>query len=387
MTVSTFDVEQVVRERYTDGAHEREADLCCPVEYDPQYLAAIPIEVLERDYGCGDPSRYIREGEVVLDLGSGTGKTCFIASQVVGPSGQVIGVDMNHDMLALARRYCREVGDRIGWQNVEFRQGRIQDLALDLGALEAWLRDHPVTDGRGLAALEAEQARLRADQPLIGDESIDVIVSNCVLNLVSDLEKSRLFPEMFRVLQPGGRAVISDIVSDETVPESLKADPDLWSGCISGAMSETAMLEAFEAAGFYGIRILERGSRPWRTVKGIEFRSMTVEAFKGKDGPCYETNKALIYRGPWREVVDDDGHVFRRGVRAAVCEKTFVSMTAAPYTGEFETVLPHEPVDLAEAAGFDCSRTAPRHPRETKGMDYDVTTAANGPVCEGPECC
>jgi SAM-dependent methyltransferase len=245
MPDSMFDIEQAVTERYTTGAQKRELGLCCPVDCDPQYLAAIPEEVLERDYGCGDPSRYVREGEVVLDLGSGTGKTCFIASQVVGPSGRVIGVDMNPDMLGLARRYCDEVGDRIGWHNVEFRHGRIQDLS-----------------------------------PVIANGEIDVIVSNCVLNLVSDVEKARLFPEMFRVLKSGGRAVISDIVSDEVVPDSLKADPDLWSGCVSGAMTEAGMLEAFAEAGFHGIRILERAHRPWRTVKGIDFRSMTVEAFK-----------------------------------------------------------------------------------------------------------
>ena len=99
-----IDSELAVSDRYSGAAHEREEALCCPVEYDPRYLEAIPDEVLERDYGCGDPSAWLREGETVLDLGSGGGKICFIASQVVGPRGRVIGVDMNDDMLALARR-------------------------------------------------------------------------------------------------------------------------------------------------------------------------------------------------------------------------------------------------------------------------------------------
>ena len=104
-------------------------------------MRAIPQEVIERDYGCGDPSQYLRAGETVLDLGSGTGKICFIAAQVVGPKGRVIGVDMTDEMLDVARRNAPVVAERIGYANVEFRKGRIQDLALDLERLDAALRE------------------------------------------------------------------------------------------------------------------------------------------------------------------------------------------------------------------------------------------------------
>jgi arsenite methyltransferase len=103
-----------------------------------------------------------------------------------------------------------------------------------------------------------------------------------------------------RVLKKGGRAVISDIVSDEEVPEELQNDPELWSGCISGALTEEGFLAAFENASFYGIQILKRDRDPWRTVQGIEFRSVTIEAFKGKQGECFERNQAVIYRGPFK---------------------------------------------------------------------------------------
>src|SRR5439155_9502124 len=124
-------------------------------------------------------------------------------------------------------------------------------------------------------------------------------VSNCVLNLVEPRAKRQLFGEIFRVLKRGGRAVISDIVSDEDVPDHLQNDPELWSGCISGALTEEAFLKAFSEAGFYGIRILKFDEKPWRAVEGIEFRSVTIEAWKGKQGPCFERNQAVIYKGPF----------------------------------------------------------------------------------------
>jgi ubiquinone/menaquinone biosynthesis C-methylase UbiE len=377
-----IDVEQAVKARYSSAARAREEHLCCPTSYDASLLAAIPDEVLERDYGCGDPTRHLRPGETVLDLGSGSGKVCFLASQVVGPAGRVIGVDMNDEMLALARGAAPEVARRVGYANVEFRKGRIQDLALDLERVDRLLRDRPVRSADDLATLDHEFARLRTSAPLVANESIDVVVSNCVLNLVKREDKRRLFVEIHRVLRRGGRAVISDIVSDEDVPEHLRADPELWSGCISGALREDLFLAAFEDAGFYGIDILERQDEPWRTVEGIEFRSITVVAYKGKEGPCLDQKHAVVYRGPFREVVDDDGHVLRRGVRTAVCEKTYRLFSQAPYRDHLILIPPRVLVPLEDAPPFPCGPGTPRRdPRETKGEDYRVTTGAAPVAC------
>src|SRR5712691_2278711 len=295
--------ETIVRQRYAARATSTDTKLCCPVSYEGEYLKVIPREVIERDYGCGDPSRYLREGETVVDLGSGTGKICFIAAQIVGPKGNVIGVDMTDEMLEVARRNAPIVAERIGYSNVEFRKGRIQDLALDLERLNAELKRNPITDAASFLAADELAEELRVKQPLIATDSIDVVVSNCVLNLVEPKSKRTLFEEIFRVLKKGGRAVISDIVSDEDVPEELQNDPELWSGCISGALTEEGFLAAFENAGFYGIQILKRDAGPWRTVHGIEFRSVTIEAFKGKQGECFERNQAVIYRGRSEEVL------------------------------------------------------------------------------------
>jgi arsenite methyltransferase len=382
---SPADVERAVKQRYSGAAAAPEASLCCPTSYDPNLLAAIPSEVLERDYGCGNPAEHLRAGETVLDLGSGSGKICFIASQVVGQEGQVIGIDVNDEMLGLARSSAPEVARRIGYANTTFRKGRIQDLALDLEALDRYLREHPVRGSDDVARLDVEMARLRAESPLVASDSVDVVVSNCVLNLVRPEDKRRLFQEIYRVLRRGGRAVISDIVSDEDVPEHLQRDPELWSGCISGAFREDRFLMAFEDAGFYGVTQVERGAEPWRTVEGIELRSVTVVAYKGKEGPCLDQKHAVIYRGPFREVLDDDGHSLRRGVRTAVCEKTFQLYSREPYRAHVELVPPHVLVPLEEAPPFPCTGgSLSRDPRETKGADYRVTSEAAAAVC-GPD--
>jgi len=378
--------ETIVRQRYAAGANARADQLCCPVDYQSEYLKVIPREVIERDYGCGDPSRYLREGEIVLDLGSGTGKICFIAAQIVGPRGKVIGVDMTDEMLEVARRNAPIVAGRIGYANAEFRKGRIQDLALDLELLDRQLKQNPITDAASFLAADELAEELRCKRPLVASDSVDVVVSNCVLNLVEPKSKRMLFDEIFRVLTKGGRAVICDILSDEAVPDEMQNDAELWSGCISGALTEEGFLAAFESAGFYGIQILKRDRDPWRTVQGIEFRSVTVEAFKGKQGVCFERNQAVIYRGPFKEVLDDDNHRMERGRRYAVCDKTYNLYKKAPYREFFELVDPIVDVPLSEAKPFDCSRTSLRHPKETKGQNYNATTEGSSKCCDGGSC-
>jgi hypothetical protein len=166
------------------------------------------------------------------------------------------------------------------------------------GDLDAELKKCPITDSDTFQRAQQLAADLRVRHPLVGTESVDVVVSNYVLNLVESDDKRQLFQEIFRVLRKGGRAVISDIVRDEDVPEAMQQDPTHRSGCISGALREDQFLKAFEDAGFHGIRLLKRDVAPWQTVQGIEFRSVTVEAFKGKQGECWELNQAVIYRGP-----------------------------------------------------------------------------------------
>ncbi|MCD9186006.1 MAG: methyltransferase domain-containing protein [Pyrinomonadaceae bacterium] len=383
-----FDVESAVRERYGNAANEVENALCCPVEYDPKYLKILPAEIIERDYGCGDPSAFVKTGDTVLDLGSGGGKICYIASQIVGETGKIIGVDTNLEMLGLANKYRAEIAEKIGYGNVEFRYGKIQDLKLDLSLVDEYLEKNPIKTADDFFAYEVFVAKAKAENPLIKDDSIDVILSNCVLNLVKPELKEQMFAEMFRVLKRGGRVAISDIVSDEDVPDHLQKNAELWSGCISGAFREDLFIEAFEKAGFYGIEIVKRDEKPWRVVEGIEFRSVTVTAYKGKQGVCWERNQAVIYKGPWKKVIDDDGHVLERGARMAVCDKTFQIYNKEPYASQIIAVEPIENIELENAKEFDCKRTAKRNPRETKGLEYNLTDLTGAECCEpGSDCC
>lgn len=382
-----LNIDQAVRSRYSAAAQQPENALCCPVEYDERLLNIIPEEIRQKDYGCGDPSRDVRPGETVLDLGSGGGKVCYIAAQIVGPQGRVIGIDCNDEMLALARKYLPEVTERLGYANVEFRKGRIQDLRLNLELLDEHLAGHPACSSADWLRVQEQADHLRSVSPLVADESVDVILSNCVLNLVRPEDRRQLFAEMHRVLKRGGRAVISDIVADETVPDHLRNDPTLWSGCISGAFREDEFPELFERAGFYGIEILSRQSEPWAVVEGIEFRSVTLRAYKGKEGPCLDRKQAVIYKGPWKAVIDDDGHKLHRGQRTAVCDKTFQIYGREPYREQFEFIEPATPVPLAEAPEFDCRRSTVRHPRETKDAAAPLTLLPESDCCGPAGCC
>ncbi len=386
-SLDVMDVEQAVRDRYGAAAQAAESALCCPVDYDDRYLEIIPAEIIERDYGCGDPSKHIQAGETVLDLGSGGGKICYIGAQVVGSEGHVIGVDRNDDMLDLARKYQDQIADSLGYANVEFRKGSIQDLALNLESFETYLTANPVQSSSDWLRAEAHAEKLRTTEPLIEDDSIDVVVSNCVLNLVGKADRKQLFAEIFRVLKRGGRAVISDIVCDEPVPEHLQNDPNLWSGCISGAFLEDEFLKAFADVGFYGIEILNRQDEAWATVEGIEFRSMTLRAYKGKEGPCLDQKQAVIYNGPWSKVMDDDGHTLYRGRRMAVCGKTFEIYTHEPYASQITPVPPYEAIAIEDATPYDCHQNEVRVASESKGKSYRITDLPGDECCNESGCC
>ena len=350
-----------VMSRYSAAAKTPEADLCCPIDYDQRLLKLLPQEIIDKDYGCGDPSRYVREGDVVLDLGSGGGKICYIAAQIVGSTGKVIGIDMNDDMLGLARKYQAEMARKLGDDRVRFVKGHIQDLALDLEAADAG---------------QPQQKTLR---PLIADASVDLVISNCVLNLVGETERAQMIREIARVLKPGGRVAISDIVSDEVVSDELKQDSELWSGCISGAFQEQDFLKAFVDAGFLAVGFDKWDASPWRVVNGIEFRSVTLTATKGLSSPCFDYGHAVIYRGPFSSVTDDEGHVFPRGERMAVCERTYRFLIQGPFKNDFigitPAVLRDPPSPWCAPAG------ARRTPAETKAGSHNTECCGSGGCC------
>ncbi len=364
--------------RYSEAAKQREPALCCPVAYNAELLKLLPNEILERDYGCGDPTAYVRPGDVVLDLGSGSGKHCYMAAQRVGTEGLVIGVDMNDDMLALARKYQPEMAEKLGGDHVRFVKGHIHDLALDLEAMGDFLRQHPGRTADDLAALESWQADNRTRRPLIADNSVDLVISNCVLNLVVDGHKSTLAREIYRVLKPGGRLAISDIVSDEPVPPHLKRDPLLWSGCLSGAFQEQEFLRSFVEAGFVAVTIEKWGAEPWQVIEGIEFRSVTLTAVTADGQECLDYSHAVIYRGPYAEVRDEEGHIYPRGERIAVCARSYRLLTEGPYRDDFIGIAP---TVLGDATPWCSPPATRRDPAVTKGTRHDAGACTAGPSC------
>ena len=286
-----------VREFYGHAAEQPQAELCCPVKPDAEDLAHIPPEVVERFYGCGSPvsAAAPQPGETLVDLGSGAGIDCFIASRRVGREGRVFGVDMTDQMLSVARECQPKVVAALGYDNVEFRRGFLEHIPLD-------------------------------------DGTANIVTSNCVINLSPD--KPGVFREVWRVLRDHGRAVVADIVADGEVPPALRADGQLWGECISGALSEEGFLSALERAGFYGVTVLRKAF--WREVEGTRFHSVTVRGFKfEKKAGCRYVGQWATYLGPMKATVDEEGHFFQRGVAVEVCTDTAAKLRAAPYAGSF----------------------------------------------------
>jgi len=292
----------LVREFYGAAADKPQEELCCPVRPAADDIGHIPVETIERYYGCGSPVGLadIRPGEVTLDLGSGAGIDVFIAAKKVGENGRAIGVDMTSEMLAVARESQQAVARNLGYDVVEFRRGFLEEIP-------------------------------------VGDGDVDLVTSNCVINLSPD--KKRVFSEMWRVLKDHGRMVVSDIVSEEAVPTRHRRDPRLWGECISGALTEEEFLAYLERAGFYGLQVLQKSF--WREVDGYRFFSICVRGYKfEKKAGCRYTGQLAVYQGPFKGVSDEEGHYFPRGVAIEVCTDTAAKLAHPPYAGAFVVIDP-----------------------------------------------
>ena len=234
-------ITERVKKKFGQVAYEPETNYYCPTGYEPGDLEHIPTEVLEVSYGCGNPAALaaIREGETILDLGSGAGIDCFIAAKKVGRNGRVIGVDMTDEMIEKAADSARKVAKVLGYDIVEFRKGNIMELPAD-------------------------------------DNSIDLVISNCVINLTE--EKTKVLDDIYRVLKPGGRFVISDIVSDKPVPGYMKRDKELWGACLSGALTDKRFVDVALDAGFKDARLTR--NYLYKKVEYIDFYSITLKGSK-----------------------------------------------------------------------------------------------------------
>lgn len=301
-------ITQRVSERYARAAVTGE-QMCCPTGYDFDDLRSfVPEEVLKISYGCGTPVglETVQAGETVLDIGSGGGIDCFDASRRVGASGRVIGIDMTDEMLAIARRNAPVVAANLGHPapNVEFRKGQAEAM--------------PVEDG-----------------------SIDLIISNCVINLSPD--KLRVFREMYRVLKPGGRFTISDIVSDQPVPNYLIHDAEKWGNCLSGALQVGDYWDGLQRAGFLGLHQVT--FTPWQVIDGIHFLSLTLTGYKLPEAAEPNGVRFATLRGPFSRVEDELGQTYRRGVPHPLTGRTAQLLKTPPLERFF--ILSDAPATLS----------------------------------------
>jgi MoaA/NifB/PqqE/SkfB family radical SAM enzyme/SAM-dependent methyltransferase len=283
LSLADRDSRKAVKEFYSVAATQQNDDILNPVCYDEEMIRHIPREFRFRGYGCGSPvmDANIRHGETVVDLGSGRGIECFIAARLTGRDGRVYGIDMLEDMLAIARQGGAAVSRNLGYDNLEFRKGYLENLPMQ-------------------------------------DACADLFLSNCVMNL--SMHKRRAFAEIFRSLKPGGRLVMSDVVCDADPPASLKNDENLRGECIGGAMTQKDLIGILDETGFTSIRLLKRF--PYRTVQGHPFYSLTFEAHK----PAASDLVTVVYRGPGLALTLADGNTLHTGMAECLPRQTAESL-------------------------------------------------------------
>lgn len=264
-----------VREFYAGAATAANEEIVNPFAPAQAEAAYIPDDSKKRSYGCGSPvnDAEVQPEEVLVDLGSGSGVECFMAADAVGPNGRVYGIDMTDEMLVLARTSKKAVTDKLGYDNVEFIKGFLEDIPLP-------------------------------------EKTADVVISNCVINLSPD--KRQTFHEVFRILKPGGRLVISDIVTDEPIPVEIKNNDKFRGECLGGALQQEDLMAMLRAAGFGGIRLIKRF--PYRQEGETLFYSLTYCAFKPE--PAQEVE--VIYRGPFAAVCTESGIMLLKGKRTKI---------------------------------------------------------------------
>jgi len=278
----------LVRAYYGTRAKEPEENILNPVPLPDEAMDFIPKEGRVRMYGCGSPvaDAALSPGEVLVDLGSGSGVECFMAARAVGPKGRVIGVDMTDSMLEIAEKSKAEVERKLGFSNTLFLKGFLEELPMD-------------------------------------DQTADVVISNCVVNLCHN--KRKVFQEILRILKPGGRLVISDVVCEAEPPLAIRADHQLTGECISGALTQDYLFALLHAMGFVSTRMISRF--PYRIVQGHPYFSLTFSAYK--PGKEVQKTDLHMYGGPFQSIVLDDGTVLEKGV----------SMPASFFTGIDEEML------------------------------------------------
>jgi len=274
---------------------------CCTSESLPAHhkeiLANIDDEIMTKFYGCGSPIPEAVAGKTILDLGCGSGRDVYLASKLAGPKGHVIGIDMTDEQLDVAKRHVHSQMDRFGFKkpNVEFRKGYVEDLN------SAGIEDH----------------------------SIDVVISNCVINLSP--EKRAVFKEIFRVLKPGGEFYFSDVFADRRIPNSLLDDPVLHGECLSGALYIEDFRRLLQEVGCHDYRVVTSHNIEIENpdiehkIGMIQFRSITIRAFKldSLEDICEDYGQVATYLGTIPEAphkfILDDHHTFYTGKPMLVC--------------------------------------------------------------------
>jgi len=293
---------------------------------------------------------------------------------VVGAEGRLVVVDPVPAVL----EQLRTIEAVSGASNIRLAPGDLDDYRLDPDVLAQVLVEIAPSSLADYRRVTARLDGQRTTSPLVPAESVALAVLDGTVNRLPPDRLAEALRETHRVLKRGGRIVLTVVLADEAhsgPPPEVSPWP-LVGAPLTSVPLERQVLAAMEAGGFYGVSVAWRADLPLQLAEGIELRGYVIQGFKGKEGPCVDQGHAVMYRGPWRTVTDDDGHTYTRGERAAVCAKTFALLNRAPYDGEFVPLQPYRLIPEEQAPPFDCDTPTTRAPRVTKGLETVLDTRA-----------
>jgi len=322
------------------------------------------------------PEISVQPGQHVVILGVGQEWTLSKIAQRVGCNGSVRVIESEQAFLEQVKEQANGLEEQLGYINWRFDQTSLDDLRTDPLFLSQEVTNHPVNSITAYHHLQAVLETQRQDRPLVPTASVDMVIITHVINTLPQPRTVTMLSEAIRILRRRGRLILQLLLADEPIAKDMPALPN--GRVLRSIPLEQEIISLLTQAGYYGITYTQRAALPMKVIKGVELRAFLIEAYKGEQAEQIDRGHAVIYRGPWHEVRDEQGHSYVRGERVAVSEDSYQRLQQAPYQQDFFGLPCYLEVLANHAPPFDETTPHLRDPQITKGKKTVFDLHSNG---------